>query len=595
MEPAPRRGGRGTHRHLDLPARIDPTPRSARRSVPPKLCAAYFATCIPGTSPPRAALSLASATADNSTVGLGFGVPTASGWRLRPWDFCKEPPVEISTGPVRRGVELGRPTPQHCFCPTHSFSTRLADPLGYPRRVPAGSFPLDGSTSENPNRACPAGAPPRRFVAFQCSSPGLLVPPALAAPPTAAALVPLATPSTAGGADVFIATFDHYGHGLFALVERVLNQLHFAKKRGLEPSVHLGEHTFMEPQACEFGRQPYFDAPRGANVWEYWFVQPGQYALGAATVKDGRPVRSLQVASVETVTVAGPVQIYASGGPRAMTAALQRHRAAAHEFVGDGGAALVRPHIRAAADAAFAPWRARSSHIVGAHVRGTDKVVRPKVPAEAYFPLLDAYVAAHDDALIFVATDDRRYMRMLLERYGDGTAAGGSGRVVYYRRAAAQGATARVLPGYDGQGAIGDRSLPPYEKGEDVLVDALLLSKADFLLKTASGVAEFAMWAAPALGARYLDLQYTDRFRSQPLPPWTRRVPPVDGGAGGGRALAVGSEAHRSLVADAYCAALAAGCARECAEFHRRAWPPRPGAPPCVHRRPCSKCDAPRS
>ena len=34
------------------------------------------------------------------------------------------------------------------------------------------------------------------------------------------------------------------------------------------------------------------------------------------------------------------------------------------------------------------------------------------------------------------------------------------------------------------------------------------------------------MWAAPALGARYLDLQYTDRFRSQPLPPWTRRVPP---------------------------------------------------------------------
>ena len=117
------------------------------------------------------------------------------------------------------------------------------------------------------------------------------------------------------------------------------------------------------------------------------------------------------------------------------------------------------------------------------------------------------------------------------------------------------------------------------------------------MVKTASGVAEFAMWAAPALGARYLDLQYTDRFRSQPLPPWTRRVPPVDGGAGGGggRALAVGSEAHRSLVADAFCAALAAGCARECAEFHRRAWPPRPGDPPCVNRRPCSKCDAPRA
>ena len=182
---------------------------------------------------------------------------------------------------------------------------------------------------------------------------------------------------------------------------------------------------------------------------------------------------------------------------------------------------------------------------------------------------------------------------MLLERYGDGTAAGGSGRVVYYRRAAAEGAAARVLPGYDGQGAIGDRSLPPYEKGEDVLVDALLLSKADFLLKTASGVAEFAMWAAPALGARYLDLQYTDRFR-------LAAAAAVDAAAARRAARAAVARWRRERGAQAggrrlLRRARTLGCARECAEFHRRAWPPRPGDPPCVHRRPCSKCDAPRS
>ena len=252
--------------------------------------------------------------------------------------------------------------------------------------------------------------------------------------------------------------------------------------------------------------------------------------------RQGRPAGALAAAaSVETVTVAGPVQIYASGGPRAArrSSATVPPRG---EFVGDGGAALVRPHSDAAADAAFAPWRARSAHIVGARRARHRQGGAPGVPAEAYFPLLDAYVAAHDDALVFVATDDPRYMRMLLERYGDGTAAGGSGRVVARRlpprrrRKRARGArAARVRRARRDR----DRSLPPYEKARG-RARRRAAAGTDFLLKTASGVAEFAMWAAPALGARYLDLQYTDRFRSQPLPPWTRRVPPVDGGGGGG-------------------------------------------------------------
>lgn len=46
-------------------------------------------------------------------------------------------------------------------------------------------------------------------------------------------------------------------------------------------------------------------------------------------------------------------------------------------------------------------------------------------------------------------------------------------------------------------------------------MDALLLSKCDFLLKAASAVAEFAIWLNLALHEAHVDLQWEDRFRSQ--------------------------------------------------------------------------------
>lgn len=61
-----------------------------------------------------------------------------------------------------------------------------------------------------------------------------------------------------------------------------------------------------------------------------------------------------------------------------------RLRTAAHKLFANGS--LVRQGIRERSEAIFAPWRAASRHIMGLHVRGTDKVIAKKVPPEAYFP-----------------------------------------------------------------------------------------------------------------------------------------------------------------------------------------------------------------
>jgi hypothetical protein len=115
--------------------------------------------------------------------------------------------------------------------------------------------------------------------------------------------------------------------------------------------------------------------------------------------------------------------------------------------------------------------------------------VRRRVPPEAYFPLIDAYTLAHPDALIFLATDDARYHARMARRYGP------SGRL------------ASVGSGFVTRAVVTDIRLAGGTKGDDALLDALLLAKTDFLLKTDSAVAEFGIWINPRLHRNHLDLQ----------------------------------------------------------------------------------------
>ena len=52
-----------------------------------------------------------------------------------------------------------------------------------------------------------------------------------------------------------------------------------------------------------------------------------------------------------------------------------------------------------------------------------------------------------------------------------------------------------------------------------VLLDALLLSRTDYLLHSASGVAEFAIYFNPSLHESSVHLQYAKRRR---VPGWMR-------------------------------------------------------------------------
>lgn len=204
----------------------------------PGLCAAYAVTCIEGTDPPRGVLSRPAEAAASLRVGsFGVGTLGAGGWLLRPHDFCGVAPPEIRKLAGPDGAIGDAPHRAECLCPTRSLSPRANETLRFGRRAPLGSLP---GLPAQPHTQCGGDS----YVVYACA-PKLLLPPP---PPPFSTAGPMATsastlaaaraaafplpfrapaflPKMNDAVDVFIATSDHYGHGLFAMVERALNQV----------------------------------------------------------------------------------------------------------------------------------------------------------------------------------------------------------------------------------------------------------------------------------------------------------------------------------------------------------------------------------
>ena len=186
-------------------------------------------------------------------------------------------------------------------------------------------------------------------------------------------------------------------------------------------------------------------------------------------------------------------------------------------------------------------------------------MVAPIHPPEAYFPFIDAWLRTHADGAIYVATDDAAYLERIIGRYAaapppppPGATECGWGRPSTWR--------GRVLFSQRGwRGAPSDLiARAGATRGTEAIVDALLLSHVDFLIKSSSALAEFAIWLTPTLQAisappsarprrdlgadlgalrqtAHIDLQWEESLKA--LPPWARHVD-----------------------AENYCAALARGC-----------------------------------
>ncbi|NVJ48093.1 MAG: hypothetical protein HWE07_13240 [Cytophagia bacterium] len=131
-------------------------------------------------------------------------------------------------------------------------------------------------------------------------------------------------------------------------------------------------------------------------------------------------------------------------------------------------------------------------NILGIHIRGTDLSYAPPVSPAEYFFDIDNWISSNQKPKLFVATDQQQYLSTFKDRYGE------------------------IVVSYDSSRSVNEiapfnlKSISPYKKGEDVLMDMYLLSCTDFLIKGTSAVSELALYINPKL--KCLDLSLNKRY-----------------------------------------------------------------------------------
>jgi len=282
-----------------------------------------------------------------------------------------------------------------------------------------------------------------------------------------------------------------YNAGFCVQLQCVLAQLKHAETGGLQPVVNIDQDF-----------SSYYDPSRGTNVWEYYFEPVGEISSGDL---DNLPPEAI-------TRYDPPLQMKLCNAqrsyPRAESPAIVEWYA---QRVREG-AGLTRKYVRVKAHVManvddFFHREMKGQPVIGVQLRGTDKGTDPNgrryslpdwlarvVPPEEYFPIVDEFLQSYPAAKIFVATDQQQFLETFRQRYQE--------RVLAY-------GDTRSATNMNSQHKQDGRN---YKKGEDVLIDCLLLARTHFLVRCQSNVGEVACYFNPGLPV--INLQYNREFQN---------------------------------------------------------------------------------
>lgn len=288
--------------------------------------------------------------------------------------------------------------------------------------------------------------------------------------------------------------------GFAAQLNGVVVQLQLARRLGLEPIVFLHKRSYMFG-----GPNPYFEENEGPNVWEYYYEPIGNPSIDlGALIQTGRVLTLTTASELFRLFRWEPRSwfMYPFGYYRSVENKADgpypsdwwySQREKARTFFKDGTIRFsdsINRQVDKFVEKHF------TQKTLGLHLRGSDKFdfgsgpnLGRKVLPEEYFPHIDRYLAENPEGTkIFVATDQRQWLKIMEDAY--------PGRILSY---------SEVSLSDDEENRIHDAENKAL-RGVEVLVDALLLSRCDFLLKCNAAVGEMALVVNPEL--EFLDLNY---------------------------------------------------------------------------------------
>lgn len=224
---------------------------------------------------------------------------------------------------------------------------------------------------------------------------------------------------------------------------------HFLTLMGFLDFYDQGAYTGVKLDFGHYGL--YYEPQYGSNWWEYYF-------------------EPIDIGSAENATIAK----YDWGLCHTTAYYVINHvsRARAYELIQKY--IKVKPYISEAVDE-FVNNQFQSDFIIGVHYRGTDKITSGEAGFVAYNKVLQAIqeeIATRQltNFKIFIATDEKEFLKVMEAQFPD--------QIVY------QEAIRSTTPGQP----VHIGSSTPYQMGKEAVLDALLLSRCDCLIRTSSNL-----------------------------------------------------------------------------------------------------------
>jgi hypothetical protein len=158
----------------------------------------------------------------------------------------------------------------------------------------------------------------------------------------------------------------------------------------------------------------------------------------------------------------------------------------------------IKPHILEKVDN-FKKQHFEGNKVLGVHIRISDLHDRPTLPFEFYKHKIDLYLEKEHYNKIFVSADQQDTMEALKEIYDD--------KIIEYPvlRYTSQGCNYPI-----NHPEVHQRPNPGYMRGEEVLVESLLLAHTNFMFKTLSNVTNFTLMYNPNLEYCNIDFHFLE-------------------------------------------------------------------------------------
>lgn len=254
----------------------------------------------------------------------------------------------------------------------------------------------------------------------------------------------------------FIVLADR-GSGMFSQFHDVLSLL-IAYEKGYFTGIHVN-----------FDRGLYYDAKVGPNWWEY-YCKP--IHLGDRDHSEIKRVTGVQI----------PNAI-----PRKQLITYNRKKVynLIKKYI------HVKPQLTKKVTQ-FVEKYFKNHFVIGVHYRGTDKkIAAPRVRYEEVVTELNKKISeVPNNYRIFVATDENDFIEYLKNLFPE--------RVIYLQN---------VIRSTDGS-PVHIHAKSRYKVGEDAILDCLVLSKTDYLIRTTSNLSQWSTYFNPKLPYKNLNELY---------------------------------------------------------------------------------------